>query len=175
MQKNSKSKFTKDRFIIDTSALISLGLIEMIEPVLSIAEIVVPKGVIGELEDFTRYEDRLGRIAKKILTYQENFIIEEVRLKENIRYLDPVDNECYNLARDKELPLITDDLKAIKRIGDKILTYYSTFFLITLFLLSLLNYDDVLELIEKLRTERNWRENVIYTETKQEIIKNAPD
>ena len=47
----------KNDFIFDTSALISLGAIEIIDVVLRLARVVVTPSVINELEEFSKYDD----------------------------------------------------------------------------------------------------------------------
>ncbi len=109
-------KDSKDEFVFDTSALISLGIASLIDKILEICKIVVSKGVIRELEDFARFDDKYGNAGKEVLKFKETFSICDIEVKEEMPYLSKTDNELYHLAKERFLPLITDDIKLLKQI-----------------------------------------------------------
>lgn len=159
----------KENFIFDTSALISFGAIKIIDNVLLLARIVVTSSVINELEEFAKYDDEYGNTSKEVLKYKEKFVVKKVEIKESIKYIHKTDNELYNLAKKLSSTLITNDIKFLRHIGGKIDAQFSTFFLTSLVSSKHLSKEEALELLEKLREARNWKGNIIYLNTKNQL------
>lgn len=61
-------KSSKEKLVLDTSALISLGTVKMICEATSIAKIVVSSSVIKEIEEFAKFGDDYGQAAQRPLT-----------------------------------------------------------------------------------------------------------
>ena len=161
----------KKEYIFDTSALISLGAIKLIDDVLKLARIVITASIIKELEEFAKYEDEYGKASKEVLKYKDKFIVKKTEIKESIEYIQITDNELYNLAKRQSSTLITDDVKFSRHVDGKIDTQFSTFFLTLLVSSKYLSKEKALELLEKLRNIRNWRDNIIYLITKNQLEK----
>ena len=157
-------------FIIDTSALISLEIIEILKKLLNFNKFIISEGVLLELEDFAQYEDFLGSKAKKILELKSSLTIENVQIKEKIKNLQNTDNELVSLAIKKQLPIITDDIK-IMRHAKNVQTFFSAYFLIALITSKALTKDEAIEKLNKIRNSRNWRDNIIYLTTLEQIQK----
>jgi len=104
-----------------------------------------------------------------VLKYKNKFIIKKTEIKESIGYVQKTDNELYNLAKKQSSTLITDDVKFSRHVDGKIDTQFSTFFLALLVSSKYLSKEKALELLEKLRNIRNWRNNIIYLITKNQI------
>jgi|TARA_Y100000294_G_scaffold174259_1_gene191973 predicted PilT family ATPase len=68
MERSSEKK----RYIFDTSALISLGIIKLIDNVSKIAEIIITPSVIKELEEFAKFDDKYGKVSKEVLKQQNS-------------------------------------------------------------------------------------------------------
>ncbi len=164
MEENSK-----DEFVFDTSALISLGIAKLIDKVLEISKIITSQGVIDELDDFAKFSDKYGNTAREVLKFKESFSISEINIKEEINYISKTDNELYNLAKEKSIPIITDDIKLCRHIDNIATTYFSTFFLVALITSDKLSKEKALELLDKMKENRNWRGNIIYIASKNEI------
>ncbi len=162
---------SKDSFIFDTSALISLGSIKLIEDVLKISNIFICQSVIRELNDFARFDDNYGKAGKECLKYKNKFVVLIPIIKEEIEFIEGTDNEVYNLAKEKNLPLITDDIKLSRHLEGKINIYFSTFFLSALVSCERLTKENALNMLEDLCKERNWQNNIIYSISKQELEK----
>lgn len=165
MEKGSKD------YILDTSAFISLESIGILDLVLKLFSIATTDSVIKELEKFAKYDDRYGKIAKSILNKKSKFIIESCEIKESISFIEGTDNELYNLALKKKLPLITDETKLVHHTRDKIDVYFSPMFLIMLLHAGYLSKEKALENLEKMREVRNWRSNIIYLTFKSYLDK----
>ncbi|MEK6828253.1 MAG: type II toxin-antitoxin system VapC family toxin [Nanoarchaeota archaeon] len=119
----------KNEYIFDTSALISLGAIRIIDDVLKLAKIVITPSIIKELEEFAKYEDEYGKASKEVLKCKNKFIVKSTEIKESIEYIQTTDNELYNIAKRLSSTLITDDIKFSRHVDGKIDTQFSTFFL----------------------------------------------
>ena len=163
MAKNSES------YILDTSALISLESIDILEQVLKLFSITTTHSVIKELGDFAKHDDKYGKIAKNILKLKNRFIIESCEIKESIKYIETTDNELYNLALKKGLPLITDETKLVHHARNKIEIYFTAMFLVMLTEAGHFTKREALTKLEELRDIRNWRNNIIYLITKSKL------
>ncbi len=161
----------EEEFVFDTSALISLGIIMVFEKIIKFVKIVVTPSVINELEEFAQFDDKFGRAGKEVLKHKTAFIVMKANIKENIKFIEKTDNELYNLAKEKSLTLITDDIKFSRHVDAKVETQFSTYFLTALVFSGNLSKKEALELLEMLRDARNWRNNIIYLVTKKELEK----
>ena len=122
----------KSEYIFDTSALISLGAVKLIDNILKLVEIVITTSIIKEVEEFAKHEDKYGKASKEVLKYRDKFIVKKAEIKELIQYIGKIDNELYNLAKKQSSTLITDDIKFSRHVDGKIETQFSTFFLTSL-------------------------------------------
>jgi len=158
-----------DRFVVDTSALISLASVKLLRRAMHIADFVVPQGVLAELEDISRKDDKLGKAAREILEHKDDLLLMDVEVMEKIQFLQETDNECFNLAERENLVLVTDDVRAVYHIAGRVETRFSTFFLVALIELGLLSKREGLSFLEKLRDVRSWENNIIYVKTRKLI------
>ena len=163
MAKNSEN------YILDTSALISLESIGILERVSKLFLVTITSSVIKELEEFAKYDDKYGKIAKNVLKLKNRFMIESCEIKESIKYIESTDNELYNLALKKKLPLVTDETKFVHHTRDKIEVYFTTVFLVLLTETKYFTKKEALDKLEELRNIRNWGDNIIYLITKNQF------
>lgn len=162
---------SSENYILDTSALISLGSINILEQVLKLFLITTTNSVIKELDEFAKYDDKYGKIAKNVLKLKSKFTIESCKITESIKYIEPTDNELYNLAIKKKFPLITDETKLVHHSRNKIEVYFTSIFLVILTEAGYFTKMEALSKLEELRDIRNWRNNIIYLITKSELEK----
>ena len=162
MAKNSKRSF-----LLDTSAFISLESVNLLKEAIRISNIITANSVIKELNEFSKYDDENGKIAKRVLKLKNNFSIKSAKIKEKIKYLENTDNELFNLSKQNNVPLISDDHKLIHHTKGKIETYFSTFFIIALVVADIITKENALKILEELRDIRNWESNIIYIATKE--------
>ncbi len=160
---------SSEGYILDTSAFISLESINILEQVLKLFSIATTNSVIKELGDFAKYDDKYGKIAKNILKLKNRFTTESCEIKESIKYIESTDNELYNLALKKKLPLITDETKLVHHTRHKIDVYFTAIFLVMLTEAGHFTKMEALTRLEELRDIRNWRNNIIYLITKSEL------
>src|SRR3989344_56934 len=159
----------KDSFIFDTSALVSLATIDLINNIVKLFNIITTKSVVEELEDFSKFDDVYGKISKKVLKYKNKFIIKSIKINKTLNFVEHTDNELFNLALKEKLILITDDIKFSYHASKYIGTYFSTFF-IGLFISSkIISKEEAISKLDKLRDLRNWKNNIIYLTTKEEL------
>ena len=163
MAKNSEN------YILDTSALISLESINILEQVLELFAVTTTKSVIKELGEFVKYDDKYGKIAKNVLKLKSKFTIESCKVMESIKYLESTDNELYNLSLKKGLPLVTDETKLVHHTRHKIDVYFTPVFLILLTEAGYFTKKEAMDKLEKLRDIRNWKNNIIYLITKNQL------
>ena len=162
---------SSEHYILDTSALISLESIKVLEQILKIVSVTTTNSVIKELEEFAKYNDNYGKIAKNILKLKDRFTIESCAINESIKYIEMTDNELYNLSLKKKLPLVTDETKIVHHTRNRIEVYFTTIFLIMLVEVKYFTKEKALSKLEELRNIRNWRNNIIYLITKNQLEK----
>ena len=158
-------------FVLDTSAFITLESLRIFEKVAGLFPITTTPSAIKELENFAWHDDPYGRIAKRILKIKSRIAIESCPITECIRYIEQTDNGLYNLSREKKLPLVTDDVTFAHHARKKIEVPFSALFLVILAQSKHLAKNEALALLEKARDERNWKNNIIYLITKDQLEK----
>lgn len=168
---NYSGENSKDNFLFDTSALLSLESIRLLDVVLEWYCVVTTKSVLEELEEFAKHEDLLGIMAKKVLIKANRFVFKTVSSLEKIDYVGPVDKELFSISLKEDIVLITDDVKLMRHSVGKIKIAFSTFFLTDFIFLKIHTKTDALFKLEELRGIRNWQDNVIYLSTKEELEK----
>ena len=149
----------KEEFVFDTSALISLATINVIDKILGFVNVIVTTSVLKELEEFAKFSDNYGKAGKEVLKRKAGFAVIAADAKETIKFVGKTDNELYNLAREKKLVLVTDDVKFSRQVEGKIETRFSVFFVIALAASGTMLKEEALGLLETLRDLRNWRSN----------------
>ena len=95
--------------------------------------------------------------------------MESCEIKESIKYIETTDNDLYNLALKKKLPLVTDETKFVHHARNKIEVYFSPVFIVLLLGAKQLTKKEALDRLEKLRIIRSWGNNIIYLITKNQL------
>ncbi|KXB00463.1 hypothetical protein AKJ41_04060 [candidate division MSBL1 archaeon SCGC-AAA259O05] len=160
----------KREVVADTSALLSLQAGDLLNRIGEYFTFLITESVTEELREFAQHDDELGNTAQGVLGKGEVLDERAVSMTEEIPEAEPTDNEVYNLALEKELMLITDDVKLCRKI-EKVETAFSTYFLGFLVESDELTADEALEKLKSMRDRRNWRENIIYLTTRKELEK----
>ncbi len=160
---------SSENYILDTSSFISLESINILEQVSKLFSVTTTNSVIKELEEFARYDDEYGKIAKNVLKLKSIFTIGKCKVTESIRHIEVTDNELYNLALKKNSPLVTDETKLVHHTRHKIDVYFTPLFLILLTEAGYFTKNEALDKLEKMRGIRNWRNNIIYLTAKKEL------
>ena len=167
MEKSSKS------YILDTSALISLESIGILDEVAKLFSIVTTSSVIRELQEFAKYDDKYGKIAKGVLKNKFKYIIEDCKIAESIKYIEETDNELYNLSLKKKFPLVTDETKLVHHSRHKIEVFFTPVFIALLMQSGHFTKQEALAKLESLSEIRNWGNNIIYLIAKNQLEKSS--
>ena len=112
------------RVVMDTSSLVSLGMIGFLEKSLKIIEIVVPKTVVSELKEISKYSDKEGKSAKKVLKLVKNDRIKTVKVKGTKKVnsllssdVNRGEAECFVCCIEQKIKtLIMDDVDAAYKL-----------------------------------------------------------
>ena len=145
---------------IDTSALVSLGHTELIEEILEIYDVVISNGVLDELENIGRREDDDAKAAKKWLKLSSQLKVRDVKRK------DAAEDELFDICKDENIVLFTDDIDAARRFEGKIDCYFSVHMIYLLFRKDIISENRALVAIETMKTNRDWRQNIIVATAK---------
>lgn len=108
------------RVVMDTSALISLGVSGLFQRCLEIAEIVIPETVVEELKEIGAFKDSEGKAAKMILKKWKQKKIKKTKVDSPKKILpllssdvDEGEAECFVLCLENKIDtLIMDDVNA---------------------------------------------------------------
>jgi rRNA-processing protein FCF1 len=171
MERNSSESSKAVDFVFDTSAFLSLESIELLEKVLKQFSAATTSSVIRELDDFAEHDDLLGNIAKRILKLRHLFAVEDLPIIYKLKYVSTTDEELYNVARAKNIPLVTDDTKLTHHTEGKISRAFSTLFLRAFVDAELITKQEALTKLELMRKARNWQNNLVYL-TSKELLAN---
>ncbi|MFH1637925.1 MAG: hypothetical protein ABIB71_05860 [Candidatus Woesearchaeota archaeon] len=162
-------KGSSESFIVDTSAFISLASIGLFKDIIKSFTIITTSSVIKELKEFAMHNDDLGKLARHILRKKSKLKIQKAKIIQSIHFLQRTDNELFNLALKEKLPLITDDHKLNHHTQNVITVYFSTFFLVMFLAAGKIAKPEALSKLEVLRNARNWKSNIIYLTTKEQL------
>lgn len=139
----------------DTSALVSLGHTDLFEFIVENYNIVVTESILRELEEIARFEDEDGNAAQKWLQRSSKLDLRETEKK---RFGE---DEVFEICKNEDIPVVTDDIRAIKRFEDKIDCFFSVHVVYLLYKRGLISKERAILSVEKMRTERDWRTNLI--------------
>ncbi|MDY6769192.1 MAG: hypothetical protein SVW02_03750 [Candidatus Nanohaloarchaea archaeon] len=150
--------------ILDTSALISLALVNEVETVCSEFEVHTTEPVIRELERISREDDSLAEAASTALG--SDITVHDVAGSrfESSR-IDPGEASCAELTRDVDADfLVTDDVRALAELRAVSLAevVISPVVLRALVERGLLESKEAGEKVEKLAERRDWMGTPIY-------------
>ena len=155
----------KTKIVLDTSAIISLGCTRKFNLIGRIFDLNSPMRVKEELEDISKTNDEIGKIAKVVLDSNViTFRILSAKLQ-NIQG----EIEVVNLANElKTEAIVMDDLQYIKKLEKKtnIPIWFSSFILYSLFEQKLITHKDGYAAIENMKTKRKWEENLMIESAK---------
>lgn len=159
---------------MDTSSLISLKAIEVLEFASENIEIMVTSAVVEELREMSKVSDREGEAAGKILELvsKEKISVAEIDSKERVQEVtssrvDKGEATCFILCQEKEIKnLIMDDVEAASRlegraIREGIRQKISVAVIMELVERELITREEAKKSIEKLKNMRDWRGGVL--------------
>ena len=155
--------------VADTSSLISLASIDLLDTLLTEFDVHTTELVIEELKETNRYDDRHGEAAQKILDHRDLLTVHDVQGEFTSSRIDQGEGSCAILTQDTEAEfLITDDLQALPELqtltNSKVAI--SPIILKALTQKDLLEQEQALEKLDKLAERRDWLGAPIYRRAK---------
>lgn len=140
---------------VDTSALVSLGHTDLVEEINWNYEVLISKGILDELRDISEEKDDDAEASKKWLDISSELEIIDIEREES------AEDELFKISKDRGLDLFTDDIEAVKRFEDEIDCYFSVHLVYLLFKKDIISRERSLLSLEKMKTDRDWKQNII--------------
>ena len=150
---------------MDTSALLSLEAGKILDLVIENFELVIPKRVEEELKGISKNHDFEGNMAKRIFSFLED----EIKVIDASKHSEEGELECVYLANDLNVEfLITDDTAALEKLEKicKKKIAFSTTLLSALIIKNELSKKEAINILERMRVKRNWKDNIIFEQAK---------
>lgn len=151
---------------IDTSAAISLGSTSKFQLATMHFLFISTNRVKKELIEISKTTDELGKIANNIL---QSHLIKFINLEENLQS-SKGEIEVINLADKLNADLVLmDDIQARNKFQKQCNSpiRFSPFIIFLLYERNMLTYNEGWSAIEKMKTKREWKENLIIEYAKQ--------
>jgi len=148
------------QIVLDTSAVISLGCTGKFHLIKRIFDLHSPMKVKEELEEISKTDDKIGKIARGILN---NAYLIFHDLEKN-RKSTKGEVEAVNLANELKVEVIVmDDIKSMKKLEKKtnIPILLSSFVIYSLFERKIISHKEGLSAIQSMKAKRQWKENLI--------------
>lgn len=147
-------------FIVDACALVNLAAMEVLDSAVGRFKLVVPQSVIEELQNTAIHPDYDGELSRLALERQRQMEVVDLESKPG---RDWGEADCQRLAMERNLPVITDDVNAGKRLDAAgIPNYFSVFLLFLEVMTGRLSHEEACRRLEKVRLDRSWKENTLY-------------
>ena len=139
----------------DTSALISLGHATLVQKILETYTPLVTPSVISELEKISERDDRDARAARMWLAQRGRLEVVDVPPAK------PAERELLAIASERNLPLVIDDIRAVREFDTRIDCIFSVHVIYGLYRRGSITKAQGLIAIQTMRTGRTWKENAI--------------
>lgn len=154
------------RVVLDTSALLSLASGNILDLAVASVNCVIPERVRAELLGLSMNNDFDGNLAKKVL----DLLGKEITVIDSSKASAEGEVECVYLANELEDAefLITDDSAALEKLEKlcKKPVRFSTMFLYAFCLKKKITKMQALQILERMRVKRNWKDNLIFEQAK---------
>lgn len=156
--------------VIDTSALISLSSIDLLETVLEEFDVHTTELVIEELNETSEYQDRHAEAAEQVLNHKSVIKTHDIEVEsfESSR-VDRGEYSCVVLAEKLGVEFVlTDDFRALPELKALVSAQVaiSPVMLKALVKKDKLTEEDAQEMLETLAENRNWLGSPIYRRAK---------
>ena len=157
--------------VADTSALITLASIDLLDSVLSEFDIHTTETVMRELEETSEYEDRHGKAAQNVLDQIHRIVVHETEgTNRQSSRIDEGEATTIELANNKEADfLITDDLRALPELQTLVRANVAISPLILKALIErdVLEEEEAVEKLDQAAANRDWLNAPIYRRAKK--------
>lgn len=103
--------------VADTSSLISLATVDLLDALLTEFDVHTTELVIAELEETSSYDDQDGNAAQTVLDKQDRFTVHDVQGAVTSSRVDRGEGSCARLTEEIDADfLITDDLRGLPEL-----------------------------------------------------------
>lgn len=152
--------------VVDTSALVSIASIDLLDTVLTTFDVNTTRTVVDELEDTAEYDDRHGDAACSVLMRREELTVHQPDGDPvQSSRIDPGEGSCARLTGEIDAAfLITDDLRALpelQTVADADVAI-SPIVLRALVNKGVLSREEAMEKLDRLAVQRDWLGAPIY-------------
>jgi len=156
--------------VADTSALISLAIVDCLDLVVAEYAVHTTEEVLTELEDTAAYDDVHGRGARQVLDQRDGFTVHTVTedIPETSR-IDAGEGSCAVLADQIDAAfLLTDDLRALPELQQltSATIAISPIMLKALVTREVLDAGEARDRVDRLAADRDWLGAPIYRRAK---------
>lgn len=153
----------------DTSALISLASIDLLDTFLTEFDVHTTELVVEELEDTAEYDDRHGEAAQTVLDNLDRIPTHQLQGEFTSSRVDQGEGSCALLTKEIDADfLVTDDLRALPELqkvaSSKVAI--SPIVLKALVQRDVLEHEEALENLDELAEQRDWLGAPIYRRAK---------
>ncbi len=151
--------------VADTSALVSLAVAGVLDPVFDTFDVHVTETVLEELRETAEYDDSHGHAATAVLDMSGQLTIHTVETPIESARIDRGEGSCAVLARKRGADfLLTDDLRALPELEGAVDSQVaiSPIVLRALVIDGRLTRDEALDRLDGLAHRRDWFGAPIY-------------
>lgn len=141
--------------------LVSLGHTDYVHQIIKNITVIITDEIKLELETIAKREDEDASSAQQWLN-----LISELSIK-NMGKRPAAEDELFDICKKYRLLLVTDDVKAIKRFDDSVEMLFSVHIIYLLYKKDLISKENALLSIEKMRSKRDWKKNIIAITSQQ--------
>jgi rRNA-processing protein FCF1 len=145
----------KRRVLFDTSALVSLGHTNLVDKVLESYTPIVTPSVIAELRAIAKRDDSDGESAKKWLERRRKLQVRKVKKQV------PTEKELLDISSAEGVPLVIDDIKAVRKYRRKTTCLFSVHLIFALYIRGEITRAQALLAVQKMGRGRSWKGNAI--------------
>jgi predicted nucleic acid-binding protein len=153
----------------DTSALISLASIDLLDALLTEFDVHTTETVVDELEATAQYDDQHGHAAATVLDNRDRLQIHDTDTTVETSRIDPGEGSTAHLANQHDADfLITDDLRALPELQTIVdaQVAISPIVLNALVHRNALDHTHALDKLDTLAEHQTWLESPIYRRTR---------
>lgn len=150
----------KLRFAFDTSALVSLGHTGLFELIHETCEIIITSSIVDELNEIAERNDEDAKSAMAWLNRIEGITVDLMGDESRKEYAEL---DVAQVCDEKDIPMVTDDIRAMKKIDAGIVCLFSVHIIYLLVKKEVISRQRGILAIEKMRKSRDWKNNLIYT------------
>lgn len=157
--------------VADTSALVSLATVDLLETTLVEFDVHTTETVLEEVEETAEYDDSAGTAADAVLEQFDQLVVHGVESEPfQSSRVDEGEGSCALLARERDAEfLLTDDLRALpelERVADSTVAI-SPIVLTALVKRDVLEQETAERKLDRLAEQRNWLGAPIYRRSKE--------